>query len=610
MKNIFLIVVLLALVGCNSEEGGGEEETSGGGSPTPTEPVDPTATPVPTVPPIPDVLEIPSAWNEDDIFGTQSAQRASNAACARSIQLSPLVSVLEGGLPEQEIANFVGQMLPYVIYGGNYDFAYLLYGDPLFISENILLSVLYENENKRFNFQSVIEGQIGYDVYSSFSQSLTFAQMLFDQMVALNVGASFIELFFEGNNQTCMMRLDKMNITANDTDGDGITNAEDCAPDNPTKWELKNYYLDTDGDGYGMDLSAYQVCAGAGQPSFSVDVGGDCDDFNPSTHPGADEINGDGIDNDCNGEIDEGGVEVPGEPIISGNNWTYPEDFTLSSYEGSWQGKNIFVQGNLVIDSLNSGDMTNCTLTSTGDITIQNSSGLDLTDCQIFAGGNIYITANTNLPLTSVSFTAGQVNFLGNEDYSMEDIAITNTSKVYFADNVAFEFHNFTIQAAEVETFNNIGLGFNSCSMIIGDYLSHQDGEVHFTVCDLTWNQGEINDGSFVLFSLTNFSSQNDIDVNEAVVDIWQSQMGDVNMNMTGWTDLYITDSVAQATVSLDSFVSVLNGAATINLDREGADPGLFPTTPATGITWGISPPQTPYWVDVQNSDLILNFLD
>ena len=64
----------------------------------------------------------------------------------------------------------------------------------------------------------------------------------------------------------------------------------------------KTYYRDQDGDGYGnpgQSLSALSA------PSGYVDVAGDCDDLEASVNPGASEV-ADGIDNNCNGQIDEG----------------------------------------------------------------------------------------------------------------------------------------------------------------------------------------------------------------------------------------------------------------------------------------------------------------
>jgi hypothetical protein len=51
--------------------------------------------------------------------------------------------------------------------------------------------------------------------------------------------------------------------------------------------------LDGDGDGYGSPASV--SCA---HPGF------DCDDGNPDVHPGVPEICDDGVDNDCDGDID------------------------------------------------------------------------------------------------------------------------------------------------------------------------------------------------------------------------------------------------------------------------------------------------------------------
>jgi len=77
---------------------------------------------------------------------------------------------------------------------------------------------------------------------------------------------------------------------------------DDC--DNATDEGCVTYYQDADGDGYGNPDVTETVASPAPPPGY-VSNGGDCDDTNPSIYFGATEVI-DGIDNDCDGQVDEG----------------------------------------------------------------------------------------------------------------------------------------------------------------------------------------------------------------------------------------------------------------------------------------------------------------
>ncbi|MEC8379455.1 MAG: MopE-related protein [Myxococcota bacterium] len=77
-----------------------------------------------------------------------------------------------------------------------------------------------------------------------------------------------------------------------DNDCDGLTDE-----DGDSTW-----YIDNDGDGFGDSNISVMACD---LPAGYAATSGDCDDSNPSNNPLADEFCLDGVDNDCDGQIDE-----------------------------------------------------------------------------------------------------------------------------------------------------------------------------------------------------------------------------------------------------------------------------------------------------------------
>lgn len=79
--------------------------------------------------------------------------------------------------------------------------------------------------------------------------------------------------------------------------------SDDCDDNDNTKWQLLTGYVDADGDGYTIGGLLNNICSGATLPSgySASSLGADCNDNNAAVNPGASEVCGNGVDEDCNG---------------------------------------------------------------------------------------------------------------------------------------------------------------------------------------------------------------------------------------------------------------------------------------------------------------------
>jgi hypothetical protein len=87
-----------------------------------------------------------------------------------------------------------------------------------------------------------------------------------------------------------------------EVDCDDTGEDDGCAPE-----DMVTYFLDADGDGYGDDDTPIEACE---QPGYAAAVGGDCDDLDAAISPDGEE-RCNGLDDDCNGTIDDDAVDAP-----------------------------------------------------------------------------------------------------------------------------------------------------------------------------------------------------------------------------------------------------------------------------------------------------------
>ena len=114
----------------------------------------------------------------------------------------------------------------------------------------------------------------------------------------------------DGVAQTCDEMEGTTEETCNllDDDCDGSTDEENAIG-------CTTRYFDDDADGFGIAEDSRCLCNGDGK--YTADESGDCDDSNKAINPDAIEVCDDGIDNDCDGEVDglDGDCDTDGDGV-------------------------------------------------------------------------------------------------------------------------------------------------------------------------------------------------------------------------------------------------------------------------------------------------------
>lgn len=92
---------------------------------------------------------------------------------------------------------------------------------------------------------------------------------------------------------------------AHDTEGPDTSDSDivvdETIPPGDTGCPQTWWFFDGDGDGYGLPRVLGGVYGCRPLDARYVTNTGDCDDTDPTVHPGAPDASGDGVDSDCDG---------------------------------------------------------------------------------------------------------------------------------------------------------------------------------------------------------------------------------------------------------------------------------------------------------------------
>ena len=212
----------------------------------------------------------------------------------------------------------------------------------------------------------------------------------------------------------------------NDCDGD----VDDADPDLDASTG-STFYDDLDGDGYGDAASPVEACEA---PSGTVADDTDCDDGDPAVHPGATD-DCDGVDTDCDGDVDEDSLDGMALISVDTNAGTIFEIDTatgaataITSIDPSFGGaiNTVAVDGNTALGQdytdlqLVEVDVCDGTMSGLGAHGAGNTCGISWGP-----GGKLYGIDSTNDTLVEFDPTTGKATTIGSLGFDLQSCGLS-----------------------------------------------------------------------------------------------------------------------------------------------------------------------------------------